>query len=480
MMRVDEKPKKNSKYRNEAICMGLMIIAVLIAGSAKAVTLSEYMNQVRKQDPAYQSSQLMKEGAEKVKDSASLMTGLNLVSVYSQMSDGRPTVNPGAQGDKTLNDTFGVGLQQLTPFGFQWNLSQYYSHTKIENATLVAVPDYYDTYPQLQLGVNLWRNLFGAETRANRAQLQSQLELQKINADISSIQRDTEIKMAFYNLATYQENYDIQKDSYDRTEKILKWSESRVNRNLSDRSDLYQTQALASVRRIDLMNAETKLRQAARTYNSYLGIASDEVKEKLVLDPIDMNRLALQRGLEMKRLDIILQEQSIKAQEKSYLASKEKYKPSLDLNLVYSKYGRDTDRSESANRIYKDNRDYSLVSVNFTMPLDVGNTIDTRSGYQDLADSQALAEKVRQRNEKLEWMAAVDQANLLAQQLKIVRDLEVVQKNKADLERSKYNNGRSTTYQVLTFEQDYVNSRNQRINLELGLRQFINSLDLYK
>jgi outer membrane protein TolC len=69
---------------------------------------------------------------------------------------------------------------------------------------------------------------------------------------------------------------------------------------------------------------------------------------------------------------------------------------------------------------------------------------------------------------------------MLSQQLRIVRELESIQKNKADLERTKYNNGRSTTYQALTFEQDYINSRIQRISLELQLRKFINSLELYK
>lgn len=470
-------------FHRDAICMGLAIVSLLIAGRASAqskVSLESYLSSVRAKDPAFQSSQKMKEGAAKVQGSAGLMTGLNLVSSYSQLSDGRPTVNQSAQGDKTENNTWSVGLQQLTPFGFQWNLSQYYSHTTIRNSTIIAMPDYYDSYPQLQVGVNLWRNLLGAETRANRLAAESQLNAQKINADIGFIQRESEIKMAFYNLATQQENYEIQKDSLARTEKILSWSESRVKRNLSDRSDLYQTQALTSARRIDLMNAENKLKQAARTYNSFLGIDSDQVSDQLVVDEIDVNKLSLQKQATKKRLDLLAQQEAIKAQERGYLAQKEKNKPSLDLNLIYSKYGRDTTASEAQAKVYKDNRDYYLLAVNFSMPIDQWTASDARGGYEDLADSQALAEEVRQRNEKLEWISTVDQATTLAQQLKIVRELESVQKAKADLERSKYNNGRSTTYQVLTFEQDYVNSRNQRINLELQLRQFINSLDLYK
>ncbi len=469
--------------KTEAICMGFSLLSLLIAGNARAqsMSLNQYLDQVKSKDPSYQSSLKMKEGASSVQDSAGLMTGLNLVGQYQRLNDARPTANVAAQGDKTEANGWNVGLQQLTPFGFQWDLRQYYMHTKISNATLIPNPEYYDAYPQISLGINLWRNLLGSETRANRNALESQLAVQKLNADIAYIQKESEIKMAFYNLATQQENYATQKDSFDRAEKILSWSDSRVKRNLSDRSDLYQTQALVSSRRIDLMNAEASLKKAARVYNSFLGIESDQVREKLKIDEIDVARLALQKASNLKRLDLLLQKESIEAQEKNYLAQKEKNKPSLDLNLTYAKNGRDVNSySQAEKNTYDKDKEYMAASLNLTLPLDQFTASDARSGYQALAVSQALLEQVRLRNEKIEWQNTVDQANNLAQQLKIIRDLEVVQKNKADLERSKYNNGRSTTYQVLTFEQDYVNSRNQRINVELQLRQFINSLDLYR
>lgn len=469
--------------KTEAICMGLALIGILIAGEVQAqqLTLNQYLDKVKSKDASYQSSLKMKEGAAEVEDSAGLMTGLNLVGQYQKLNDARPTSNVAAQGDKTQVDGWNVGLQQLTPFGFQWDLRQYYTHTKISNATLIPTPEYYDAYPQISVGINLWRNLLGSETRANRNALESQLAVQKLNADIGFIQKESEIKMAFYNLATQQENYANQKDSLDRAEKILSWSDSRVKRNLSDRSDLYQTQALVSSRRIDMMNAEASLKKAARVYNSFLGIDSDQVREKLNVDEIDVAKLALQKASNLKRLDLQLQKESLEAQEKTYLAQKEKNKPSLDLNLSYAKNGRNVNSfSEAERNTYNSDKEYMAASLNLTVPLDQFTASDARSGYQALVDSQVLAEQVRQRNEKIEWQNTVDQATNLAQQLKIVRELEVVQKNKADLERSKYNNGRSTTYQVLTFEQDYVNSRNMRINLELQLRQFINSLDLYR
>lgn len=450
--------------------------------AADTLTMEQYLEMARKSDPSYQSSQLMKEGASKTQDGANLLTGINLISTLSSLSDARPTQNPNFQGDKTSNNSWAIGLQQQSSIGLAWTLTQNFSYTKINNAAIsaVPVPEYYDSYPKLELTLPLWRNWWGSETKAGQSQLESQLKTQKLNAEMGFIQKESEIKEAFYNLATQQKNLEIQKESLQRTEKILSWSESRLQRNLSDKSDVFQTQALVSVRRIDLINAEAKLKEAARTFNSYIGVNSESVPARLVVDEIDLTPLKLQKNQTKVRLDLLMQKESIKSQEANYNAQKEKNKPSLNLAASYLKQGRDTTAAGAQSNTFKDNKDYLLVALNFSMPLDVGNLSDSKEGFSQLAESQVLAEKVRQRNEALQWQAAVDLAESLAAQLKVIRDLEATQKSKADLERNKYNNGRSTTYQVLMFEQDYTNSRNQRLNIELQLRKFINSLDLYK
>lgn len=464
--------------------MKLIAILSIFAGTASvavasSVTVDQYLDQVRAQDPSYQAATKQKEGVDLTKDSADLLTGINLFSTYSNLIDSRPTATVAAQGDKTTNESLSVGLKQQTLWGPQWSLSHNYSHTEISNATAIAMPNYYDLYPKLELSVPLWRNSFGREIKSTRQQLESQIKLQQYNAEMMSIQKESEIKEAFYNLATQQKNFQIQKDSLERAEKILSWSKQRVDRNLSDRSDLYQTQALVSARKIELINAEQKLKEAARLYNSFLGTNSEEVSNTLVLNEIDVKQLQLRQSEQKVRLDLLIQKQNLIAQESSYLAQIEKNKPNLDLSLAYAKYGRDSSASEAQSNITSKDKDYLVVAVNFSMPLDIGNSANTRQGYQKLAESQVLAERSRLRSEGLEWAKAIDQAEVLGKQLQIVRDLERVQKEKADLERSKYNNGRSTTYQVLSFEQDYINARNQTINLELQLRKFINSLSLY-
>ncbi len=447
--------------------------------AGEVLSLKQYIEMAQAKDPAIQSAQLSLEGSRLIENNARLLTGINFFANGTYLSDGRPTSAPSFQGDQTDVNSLAVGLQQQTSFGLAWTLSQNYQYTKIHNASVIPMPEYYDMYPKIELSLPLWRNWLGSETKAAQNQIETQVKVQKINSELARVQKENEVKDAYYTLATQQKSYEIQKDSLQRAERILNWSESRAKRNLSDKSDVYQTQALVSARRLELMSSEVKLKEAARVFNSLLEVDSDVVTYQLVPEEIDSKQLDLSKAQAKARLDLLLQKENLKSVESSYIAQREKSKPSLNLNMAYLKQGRDTTVSGAQSKI-SDAKDYQMVGVTFNMPLDIGNLSDSKEGYAKLADSQVLAEKARFRTESIQWKNTVDQAETLAQQLKIVRELETVQKNKADLERSKYNNGRSTTYQVLMFEQDYVNSRNQKINLELQVRKFLTSLDLYK
>ncbi len=447
---------------------------------ADTISLKQYIDMAHAKDPSAQSADMAFEGSKLIQNSASLITGVNLIANGSYLSDGRPTVNAAFMGDKTLNNSYAFGLQQQTSFGLMWTVSQNYSYTKINNASFLSVPEYYDAYPKLELSIPLWRNLLGAETKANIGQAEDQLKVQRLNSELVRIQKESEIKDAYFSLCTQQKYYEIQKDSLQRAERILTWAQSRVTRNLSDKSDLYQTQALVSSRQLELSAALVKLKETSRAFNSFLEIDSDTVTYKLADDEIKTSELELSKQQAKARLDLVLQKEIIKATESSYLAQKEKNKPSLNLSMQYLKQGRDTAASAAQDKIFSENKDYQLVALTFNIPLDLSNLSNSKEGYALLANSQILAEKARSKNESIQWKNAVDQAELLASQLKIVRELESIQKSKADLERSKYNNGRSTTYQVLMFEQDYVNSRNQRLNVELQTRKFITSLEMYR
>ncbi|MEY4615219.1 MAG: hypothetical protein RJB66_179 [Pseudomonadota bacterium] len=460
--------------------VGSVGLATPPPSSRTAITLKQYIEWAQASDPSWKSAQMAKEGSIKTKNNSELLTSVNLIANSSYLSDGRPTVNPAFAGTKTINKSYAFGFQQKSLLGLSWSLTQNYSYTNIQNATLLPQPEYFDAYPKLELSIPLWRDWMGNEIQATKKQLAAQLKMQTLRNELSFIQKENEIKEAYINLATQQQNFEIQKDSLARAEKILGWAKSRFSRNLADQGDVYQIQALVAARKIDLVNAEMRLKEASRTFNAFLEKKEESVDFDLIMEDIDLKNLELSKSQHKQRMDLEIEKENINATEAGYQIQKEKNKPNINLNASYLRQGRDTEFGVAQSNVFREKKDSYMFAVQFSMPIDIGNLNDSKQGYEQLQQSQVLAEKVRARTETLQWKNTVDQAEALASQLKIIYNLEVIQKNKANLEREKYNNGRSTTYQVLNFEQDYVNTRNQRINTERELRKFINSLSLFR
>ncbi len=448
---------------------------------AQSLSLEDYKKQVLEKDPETQAVLERKNGFGLTQNSASLVTGVNLFANTVYTDDQRPTTNPSFQGLKTKVNSYTLGLQQQTRLGFKWALSQNLNRTEISGASSNFLPlsTYYDSFPKLELTMPLWRNFLGNETSGEVDQLRFQAQAEVQRAEMAWVQRQNEIEEAFYKVLSQQEFFEIQKDSLSRSEKILNWTDGRVRRNLVDASDLYQAQAAVASRKIDLIKAENQLREVSRVLNSLRGFAGEIVSEKLVGPEIDLMKLKIARSAFKIQKDTLAQKNINQSAEAAYRAQKEKNKPSLDLTLQAFTQGRDAQSLEAQDKTFK-KQDYLYVGLNFVLPLDQVTASHARSGYALLEKSQKLKEQARMRDEKTTWEETVDQAEALSKQISLLRELEVLQKKKADAERDRLSRGRSTTFQVLNFEQDYSMIRSQRIQIEFQARQFINSLALFE
>lgn len=460
------------------VIAGLLLVCSL--ASAQTLSLEEFKKQVMEKDPQTQAILEQKKGAELVVNQADLLTSVNLFANTTNIDDQRPTSNPTFQGTRTLVNGLSAGLQQQTRLGLKWSLSQNLQRTVIEDATFLAPNNRFtDVFPKLELSIPLWRNLLGSETSHQQDQIKLQSRAQMRQAEIAWIRQEAAIEEAYYNLLSQQEAYEIQKDSVQRAEKILEWSRTRLNRNLVDETDLFQSQAAVAQRQIDLTTAETNLKAARRMFNALRGVAGEEVSEKLVSSNVDIQRLKLNKNLQKIRKDLKAQSDLNLSQAAAYGAQKEQIKPNLDLTVQAQTNGRAGTYTRAQRNTWED-EDYLFVGVNFSMALDQLKASKVRSGYEKLESSQKLIEQARLRDEVLTWSETVDRAEQITKQLELLRNLEVVQRKNADSERSRLSRGRSTTFQVLTFEQNYNAVRAQRIQAEFQARQFINQLNLFE
>jgi outer membrane protein TolC len=162
------------------------------------------------------------------------------------------------------------------------------------------------------------------------------------------------------------------------------------------------------------------------------------------------------------------------------VAQKEKHKPQLNLSVMGLHQSRDKKFSEAQSNLLEGNKDELQVALTLNVPLNQLDEAKYRDGYEALKQSQSLMEKARKEDESLTWENTVHLASQLKQQLTVIRELEGIQKNKSNAEQDKFNRGRSTLFQVLSYEQDYLSTRSQRINMELQIRQFLAQLSMFE
>jgi outer membrane protein TolC len=461
-----------------------LIGALLFSGLAlgQTLTLEQFKTQARNQDPAWKAAHAADEAGKLLVSEADTITALQFTSQVSYLNDNRQTQNPAFQGDRTENLGFYFGLQQQTEYGVQWDLLQNFSHTKIYDVPVafIPTPDYYSSYPKVDVSVSLWRNFMGAETAAQVNQVRQQAMTRKKQAELQMLQKEVDIENSFYEVHSLQQSLEAQKDGLARAEKVLDWTNSRIVRNLVDKSEIYQAQAAVTARKIEISTTKSNLAKAIEKFNSLRGSDGHQLSEKLIAPPVPVDRLELSNSQARVRKDIRLQEYVNQSNESNYRASREKYKPKLDLSMTGLQQGQDASQTTSISNMGPNGKDYFLVALTLTVPLDQKRESNHREGYDLFAKSQVFADKGRLNDERVAWENNVNTAQQLKEQITELSNLELQQKNKADAEREKFNRGRSTLFQVLTYEQDYLAARVQKIALELQVREFINQLNLFE
>jgi outer membrane protein TolC len=281
-------------------------------------------------------------------------------------------------------------------------------------------------------------------------------------------------------LALARENVKVQKDALARSEKIFEWSNRRAKLQLGDTSDLLQAQAALEIRRLQLDSATHEAISAARTFNTARGIESSQVNE--VLDNIDVNRLLsatlpVQPGM---RDDVkaALQQQS--AAIASSKLGVQKNTPTLDLFGTYALNSRQGTTGQAMGKSWSLNYPSSVIGVRFSSSLDISGAGNTKDGYRLEETAADLNYTKKLLDEKQEWNELRDRFDQGKSQLKLTQMIEATQEKKLKRERDRLSSGRSTTYQVLVFEQDFAAAQLARIQSEASLFQIYSKVRLYQ
>lgn len=447
-----------------------------------SLSLDQYLEQVKNQNPEARAMVEQVKKAELRLDEAEYSLSPEFYTSFSLYDDkDEPTSPFSGSRKKDLGWTFGV--RDNTQYGLSTDVSFKTSHGQIEGipSSFNVMDDYYDSRLGLQLKQSLWRNGFGAYTRAN-------IEMQKGASRVELLSRQFELKNlllkaenAYWTIVSLNQIVRLQEENVGRAKRLMDWMDKRVNLRLADDVDGLQAQASFESRDLDLQTSLDERASMIRQFNTLRGLDTEDVEILSELPDKDMIlKMSRDSKQRMSREDFkIIYEKAGMAKAEAR-GAKSQINPQLDLTAAVYSNGLDRKRSESWSETEDLHNPTWQVGVMFSIPLDYSLLGKMRRSY-DAASRAAESLAVNARfSEERAWK------DLLAQKAEAQRKFEralALEKTQTELvkrERERLLNGRTTTFQTITFEQNLASAQIQRVRAQVGLIQINNVLKTWE
>jgi len=253
----------------------------------------------------------------------------------------------------------------------------------------------------------------------------------------------------------------------------MNYEKNQMGMQLADRADYLQAEAAYQVRGLELQAALDDERAAARAFNSLLGNESETMP--ISLAPLDNDMLASLTlpKREALREDLKAAQENVKAASSNYQLALERNSPSLDLSGSLALNGRQPGIGPAAGDSFSVDRPTAMIGVKFTAPLDFSLLRENRRGALKQRQGAEVSFRRQLFDQEREWNELTKQLSDLKHRLELSRAIEQAQEKKLSYEKVRLRKGRTTTYQVLLFEQDYAQAQLSRINVQAEILKTI-------
>ncbi len=465
----------------------ISLIVICCSSSSYALSLPEYLEQVKGQNLNYNAAAQNAEAYELLRKKADLVTAIKLYG-YSEKSYTEQNqalqIFRYKQVDYQKNQ---IGFTQVSDFGLSTNLYYSLNHTKYHglNTSNSPNPDLainnYQSSPTLELSLSLWQNRFGSSTRANKDSTYFTNESQKLAAKSLSLTELTNSENAYWMLVYTRKAVEIQNRALNNAKKILDYVSKRERMNLGDKADVLQARASFESRQLFLKQAENDEKIALKNFNKRRNADLDSIPEKL--EDFDLKKLQTYLVPTIKaadRFDVKASEATMKAAVATAKVEEESSKPLVTLYGSHSTTQIKDTPYKAIDTSFAPNGIGSKIGVSFSMPINFGLTSDIREGAIKSASAAKITYRQKLLEQETDWQTLVQNMASYKENLKLSLAIEAAQKSKLENERIRLKQGRTSTYQVLLFEQDFSNAELATWQLAYRLLEAIANSRLYQ
>jgi outer membrane protein TolC len=458
-----------------------MISAAGLIRPVRAFGLEEYLKRVQAQNSTFESIELGREAAEARPELGDLELSPIFESKVFFSDDQTPPLAAGFQAERTLVYGGSIGLKKQFSTGTALSLDYGSARTQLYGMPLPFTPRAWAGDLNLGFQQSLWRNGFGASTRRRRERETITQRLERLGLEARARQTLMEAESAYWDYLFALQDLSQKKDSLGRAERLRAWMQRRLADGIADRSDALQLNALYDLRRLELVGAEDGLKAARRKVADFLQVSRvEEVPELLdsdisaVRDPV---RLA-DAGPAPLRIDAYLKVEEAKVRANVAAETNDAFRPDLKLQGLVGLNSKSPENPIGTPRLGNSLVDFASptkpivqVALALQVNLDRGGVERAASVSRAEADAaKVLAERALYES-KSAWTELVRRHGELSNRVNILESLSKTQSEKAAREQERLARGRTTTFQVVNFEQDAADARLNLLRLKAEQRK---------
>lgn len=357
--------------------------------------------------------------------------------------------------------------------------------TNLPVTTEISIDPSYSTGIELTLSHALLRN---RGTDVNTAQIRIAQKNREVSiSELRSTVIDivSEVKTTYWRLVNALGDLEAKRLSLQLAYDLVKINEAQVNVGTLAPIEVLQAKATAASREVDIISAEQTVRDVEDSLKRLLNIPETDPIWTAAIIPTDAplsarQNISLQESIQSaleNREELAQLQKALEIQEISLNVADNQLKPQLNAFSTFDVSGQDNDIGGSISDFTEFNEASVTVGLQFEYPL--GNraaessynkaklNIDqTRLSVQNL--EQAIAVQVRQAVRSVETSYKLVEATRVAQQLA---------EEQLDAEQKKFNEGLSTNFQVLDYQEKLASAQSRHTQAISGYNQALVTLD---
>jgi outer membrane protein TolC len=436
----------------------LLIFFSTLPAVAATLSLEDYLGRVAGDNSGVLASEKIAEASEGGKAQSYLLTAPSFFAEARSTEDKSPTLLGELQGTYRKNQTFTTGLQFRSLYGFNGRAFIAGEQQGIFGSSFIE-PGKNEVYFQssnLEVSVPLWQGFMGNTVRLERDRILTSAQAEKSLAEFEKQGTLIEAELSYLRLAKLHREIEVIEELVRQGERLVSFSRQKVSQRLLEITNLKESEAALSARRLELEARRAEKRDAEKVFQSFL---EAESLTEIELEPLErlfekskiLERIPVRKDLEAQAL-------ALESDQAVLSATDESLKPRLDLSARAATFNQqsnfnDSQRCRSAN-------DCSLYSVGvyLEVPLDRESVSKSRAAIAGRLKARELTFKRVEYDSGIEFKRLHQQLELTRKQIGFAEDLVKIQNERLREERKRQTFGRGSTFDVIRSEQDHSQS----------------------